>query len=75
MKTLFINGGSDYENVNLYTNTSSCAKICSSLCLRMYAAIITWPGFDDAVNEAILRGINIYTFFGYINLIILFSLW
>lgn len=56
MKTLFQNNGSDYENEYLYTNTSNCAKICISLCLRMFAALFTWPGFDDAFNEPMLRG-------------------
>lgn len=42
-------------NPEMFSDDSNYVKICFGLCLRLLAALFTWPGFGDEANQVLLN--------------------
>lgn len=49
---------SDLFTDDLFSDEANLTKICFGLCLRLLAALFTWPEFDNHEHENLLRGNN-----------------
>lgn len=50
------NGDIDDNLIGLFTDENNYIKICFGLCLRLLAALYTWPGFEEGNHSKILEG-------------------
>lgn len=41
---------------DLFSDEANLVKICSGLCLRLVAALFSWPGFEDEIHRNMLEG-------------------
>lgn len=41
---------------DLFSDEANLVKICFGLCLRLIAALFTWPGFEDETHQHLLKG-------------------
>lgn len=46
---------SDSNAENLYNDEANMIKVCFGLCIRLLAALFTWPDFSDDVNKDTLK--------------------
>lgn len=41
---------------DLFSDEANLVKICFGLCLRLVAALFSWPGFEDEMHNSMLKG-------------------
>lgn len=46
---------SDAMSEDLYSDEANLIKVCFGLCIRLLAALFTWPEFSDDANENTLK--------------------
>lgn len=46
----------DFEFTDdLFSDEANLVKMCFGLCLRLIAALLSWPGFEDEIHTAMLQ--------------------
>lgn len=53
---------------DLFSDEANLTKICFGLCLRLIAAMLTWPKFDDAAHQDLLKCNYITTCFSFLSI-------
>lgn len=63
LKQIVINSSSEDDDISesdgvsgdLYSDEANLMKVCFGLCIRLLAALFTWPEFDDDANKDMLK--------------------